>query len=883
MKVNTPAEDTALPDERSVELRTQLAEAADRVRTGTDWIRVLLFAERFADLGFHAALLIADGHPQTTRVATYEQWQQAGRQVQRGERGITVPVSADGRVARSDGARAQPRSARPKDASARVSTRNAGRDRSRDRREATRASHAPARVTVFDITQTGGRPDRSPLALGLLRTLPPGVLDALADLAVARGYYIGHDTETTAFTDHRARRIHLPERSSGRAELHALTHELGHILMRRPDAGTGQGDEYGRDGSCVLADSVAFMVLTHVGLDVAPYLGVLPDVAVWAGSDPRAQPRQAILSAGRQITAAARELTAAVDAAVLATELNDLREQAERSERDALAAAMPDLARHLNACDTELAAAPTTGPQRARAALTAATVRAAMYGAAGDADRHRWAVMFEGHQTRCARLVEAWPPCPHCAGDRNPALDLAQPIPVLTAQCLDCHASEDMWPIHPHTAAHSAGPADQYGQGTADLLSMHAEVERFYTDNVAASWVPGHLAGRGLGAALDQGAPWGIGYAPTGPTTLIDHLRAAGHSDERIAASGLAQRAKDGGLIDRFRDRLMIPIRDPAGTTIAFIGRASPEVIALRRQTPKYLNSPQTALYRKSDVLYGLDTARAALADGKRPVIVEGPLDAIACQLAGVPAVAPCGTALTRPQVALLDHACPLARVGVVAAFDGDDAGRRAASAAHPLLAEFTAVPVAAVFPDGADPATLLRDRGAAGLRTLVTDHARPLIHLVVDTHLDDTRDRPAWDRRNLAADKLATLIRPSIASQIAAENLPGPNDQPDRQVFLPHGRAIDLLGEPIVDAIASAAADLGAPFIAMLDATVDAISEATQRPKGQRDPRPAPRCPGRSTAALDTPTGATRGQGPRSSAGVTRVPARPKPHARRR
>jgi DNA primase len=149
-------------------------------------------------------------------------------------------------------------------------------------------------------------------------------------------------------------------------------------------------------------------------------------------------------------------------------------------------------------------------------------------------------------------------------------------------------------------------------------------------------------------------------------------------------------------VVDRFRDRLMFPVRDPGGQrVVGFLGRA----LAEAKDTPRYLNSPATALYRKGEVLYGLgaEPVRRALAGGARPVLVEGPLDAIAVTAAGAgryAGAAPCGTALTAAQVAVLDtHAGPLAERGIVAAFDHDPGGRQAALRAYELLAATDAWP----------------------------------------------------------------------------------------------------------------------------------------------------------------------------------------------
>src|SRR5450759_4065924 len=177
-----------------------------------------------------------------------------------------------------------------------------------------------------------------------------------------------------------------------------------------------------------------------------------------------------------------------------------------------------------------------------------------------------------------------------------------------------------------------------------------------------------------------------LGYAPPGWTALVDHLRARGYTDAQLLDAGVGLRTRRGGV---FRDRLMFPVRDAGGDrVVGFLGRALTE----SDDTPKYLNSPATALYRKGDVLYGLgaEPSRQALAAGARPVLVEGPLDAIAVTAGGASryvGVAPCGTALTAAQVAALDTAAgPMAERGVLVAFDNDPGGRQASLRAYELL-----------------------------------------------------------------------------------------------------------------------------------------------------------------------------------------------------
>ncbi len=186
----------------------------------------------------------------------------------------------------------------------------------------------------------------------------------------------------------------------------------------------------------------------------------------------------------------------------------------------------------------------------------------------------------------------------------------------------------------------------------------------------------------------------------------------------------------------------MLPIRAEDGTTVAFIGRAHPHS---RHDTPKYLNSPETVLFTKGDMLFGLHEARAALGRGARPVIVEGPFDAIAVNIADLDrfaGVAPLGTALTSVQATALSRAADLDRAGVLVALDGDQAGHNAATKAYGVLRTVTATIDAVLLPSGRDPAEILQSDGPAALRSALRADVRPLADLVTDATID------SWDTR---------------------------------------------------------------------------------------------------------------------------------------
>jgi DNA primase len=262
---------------------------------------------------------------------------------------------------------------------------------------------------------------------------------------------------------------------------------------------------------------------------------------------------------------------------------------------------------------------------------------------------------------------------------------------------------------------------------------------QFYDGQLARSWVPAYLADRGIGDATMR--QWHIGYAPGGWATLTGHLRALGHDDDAIQAAGLARISSRGTLIDHFRDRVMLPVHDQRGNIAGFLGRARP---GAGPEVPKYLNSPETSSYRKGSLLFGLHHARDLLARGATPVIVEGPFDAIAVTLADpgrYAGLAPCGTALTSKQTAVLAQAADLGSSGVLVAFDDDPPGRKAAVRAYDILRTVSSRLQSAVL-SGKDPAEILQTGGPEALRTILRDQVQPLSAAVIDAHL------APWERR---------------------------------------------------------------------------------------------------------------------------------------
>jgi len=258
---------------------------------------------------------------------------------------------------------------------------------------------------------------------------------------------------------------------------------------------------------------------------------------------------------------------------------------------------------------------------------------------------------------------------------------------------------------------------------SARAAQVLRDAEHFYAARLSGSWVPSYLRERGFDATV--ATEWRFGYAPSGWTALTDHLRSLGHHRADIEAAGLARRARHGRLIDHFRDRAMLAIRGLDGTIAGFIGRARP---GAGPGAPKYLNSPETAAYKKGDVLFGPHEARERLARGALPVIVEGPFDAIAVTVADsrYAGIAACGTALTSRQVAALGGLANLRDTGVLVALDGDRAGHAAAVKAYGILRTATTRAVAVVSPGGSDPAQILQAHGPAALASALRADASP-------------------------------------------------------------------------------------------------------------------------------------------------------------
>ncbi|HLQ80680.1 MAG TPA: DNA primase [Brachybacterium sp.] len=318
------------------------------------------------------------------------------------------------------------------------------------------------------------------------------------------------------------------------------------------------------------------------------------------------------------------------------------------------------------------------------------------------------------------------------------------------------------------------------------LLDAHAIAEEYYReqlDTPAAEVGRRFLTERGFDQ--EAAARFGVGFAPEGWDSLSGVLRGRGFTEAELTASGLVSQGRR-GIYDRFRGRLVWPIRDITGNTIGFGARRLLE----DDQGPKYLNTPETAIYHKSSVLYGLDLARKEISSQHRVVVVEGYTDVMAAHLAGVgTAVASCGTAFgpehvnivrrvmgdSNPSAGLRLNTDGRGLAGeVIFTFDGDEAGQKAALRAFEEDQRFVAQTYVAVEASGMDPCDLRIHQGDQAVRELI-ETRRPLFEFAIRTAISqvdlDTVEGQVTALR-MAAPVVARIrdraMRPEYARRLA-------------------------------------------------------------------------------------------------------------------
>ncbi|MGH3246655.1 MAG: toprim domain-containing protein, partial [Trebonia sp.] len=745
----------AEPRQRLPELRARLRREAGALRTPGDWAACLRLAALMPGEDFANILLISAQRPGAVTARGYSEWAAAGRQVRHGEKGLeTFRIPS------------RPAPRRPQDPGP------AGDEPPPTWRDASQAAY------VWDVSQTTGRTATVPAGLPPPGPAPAGLWDALCHLARREGFTVereyGAPADGTTFWA--ARRIRLLPGLTTEQAVWALAHQLGHIQLHDTPGGHPPGvTTTGCTGlRKAEADAVAYLTCARHGVTPA---GELAYPASWAGTDPRAQPAEAILAAGQRIATAAAHVTRQTDRALHGD---------DPAPATAIARHAPPVIRHA-----------TAQPATAVPPDTAA-----------------------------ARPAETGPP--------------AEPAATKTTRRILQRAQD------------------------------------FYSEQLAGSWAPAYLETRGISVAV--AAEWHIGHAPAGWTELIDHLRRlphgdgdnketeaagtgrpprTGYSDEEIEAAGLAKRSSRGTLIDVFRDRVVLPVHDERGDVAGFIGRVHPD----RESTdvPRYLNSPESANFKKGSLLFGLHQGRAALARGAVPVLVEGPFDAIAVSRADPGrhvGLAPCGTALTSRQTELVSQTANLPRTGILACFDADTAGRKATARAYGILRPHTPKLQAARL-SAKDPATIFEQDGPQALRTILREDREPLSAVLIDARIAE------WDRyldhvegRYRAMHSTASLVAGLLPEQAAAQvrritagrklvtvdDMARPVDNPELPLIA------QVLPADTAYQVTRAAVTLGFDVTEVLAAVTNAVTDGARPPKGhalRRDDRertrPAP------------------------------------------
>ena len=307
------------------------------------------------------------------------------------------------------------------------------------------------------------------------------------------------------------------------------------------------------------------------------------------------------------------------------------------------------------------------------------------------------------------------------------------------------------------------------------LIAANTAAQQFYQEqlntNPSAQVGREFLIKRGFDRAACES--FGVGYAPDDWDQLTKFLRNQGFTNEELDLAGLSKEGQK-GMIDRFRNRLIWPIRNISGEVVGFGARKLSE----EDQGPKYLNTSETPIYKKSQVLYGLDRAKKEIATKRQVVVVEGYTDVMAAHLAGVTtAVATCGTAFGDDHIKILRNLLmddDSFRGEVIFTFDGDAAGQKAALRAYEDDQKFVTQTFVAVEPNGLDPCELRQEHGDAALRDLIASRI-PLFEFAIRTELKKHDLQTAEGRVNalaLTAPMVANIknkvLRPEYIKQLA-------------------------------------------------------------------------------------------------------------------
>lgn len=295
----------------------------------------------------------------------------------------------------------------------------------------------------------------------------------------------------------------------------------------------------------------------------------------------------------------------------------------------------------------------------------------------------------------------------------------------------------------------------------ARVLEANAAAAKFFASKLNdAEAEPGRLFLKGRGFDKEAAELFGVGWAPKGWSGLSDHLKTLGFTEEELIIAALASK-KDKGCYDRFRGRLIWPIRDSTNSVIGFGARK----IFEDDQGPKYLNTSETPVYHKSSVLYGIDLAKREISKTQKVVVVEGYTDVMACHLAGITtAVATCGTAFGDEHIRVLNRILVTddkKPAEVIFNFDPDEAGQKAAMRAFASAQKFNALTYIAIGPDGLDPCDLRQQRGDQAILSMISAK-RPLVEFAIERAIS------AFDLASREGQVAAVRSAASIVAEIS-------------------------------------------------------------------------------------------------------------------
>ncbi|WP_420116537.1 ArdC-like ssDNA-binding domain-containing protein [Micromonospora sp.] len=621
--------------DKLVAAHDRIVDGVRELITGEDWARYLRFAARFHNYSFNNTISILKQAPDATYVAGYETWKSVGRQVRKGERGITILAPVMARRTPEDAA--QP-------------TAQALAEPAGESSEPGRRMVGVRTASVFDVRQTDPIVPGEELPLvrpiELTGAAPAELWSGLARQIQGCGFTIERSDcgGANGRTQWAERIVRVRDDVAELQAVKTLAHELGHVVLHDPvDQASGRPDCRGTVE--VEAESFAALVLGSQGITTDDYS--FPYVASWAaqGNDPDAA-IQVVRDTANRVIKAAHQVIERLNPETTTVDTDALLERAQHAAAAAVHTSEP-------------AAAPAT-----------------------------------------------------------PAAVTVAPEPVFT---------------------------------TADLHRINMTATQWFQDFGRAELAARYLADRGVRAIADG---YTVGYGPVGGG-IAAWLHMRGISNEAAIAAGLARVAGDGQIRDVFRDRVIVAIRD--GQHIAgYAGRALRDDVE-----PRWLNTRATDAFDKSRLLLGLSEGAERLAAGCTPVLVEGPVDALAIGQYGgdVVPVAVTGTAFTAAHIEALAAAVPADRRRIIVAMDDDEAGRRAAVDAGIALVNAGWLVRTPRDGHGMDPAQIADLHGQKVLDWLDARRCRSVHHLAAEVYVRSHRDLRTIEGRVHAATTTARLL----------------------------------------------------------------------------------------------------------------------------